>query len=114
MVTEQASAGDYDAGGTLVQPFTIVLSPFAATPKVASLADLANPGTAPCGSTRPRTEPDALHRTTLDRSAITTASTRIRFTKASPSNQIVADVNTAFGFAIKAIPDDRLLDNAGL
>ena len=49
IVTEQATTGSYDVAGTDLLPFTIVLSPFSATPKVASLAALAFPGTGPCG-----------------------------------------------------------------
>ncbi|HET6338477.1 MAG TPA: SGNH/GDSL hydrolase family protein [Polyangiales bacterium] len=114
IVTEQASTGNYDVGGTLVQPFTIVLSPFSATPKVASLSDLANPGTGPCGFNPatngtgcatpnyagPFSHYDGVHPNTLYQGVA--------------ANQIVTDVNTAFGFAIKTIPEDRLLDNAGL
>jgi GDSL-like Lipase/Acylhydrolase len=114
IVTEQAQTGSYDVGGTALQPFTIVLSPFSATPKNASLADLANPGTGPCGfnpatngigcATPAYAEPfrhyDGVHPNTLYQGVV--------------GNQIVTDVNSAFGFAIKTISEDRLLDNAGL
>lgn len=114
IVNEQAMTGSYDVGGTAVQPFTIVLSPFSATPKVASLADLANPGTGPCGFNPatngigcatpayagPFSHYDGVHPNTLYQGV--------------NANQIVTDTNTAFGFAIKTIPEDKLLDNARL
>lgn len=114
IVTEQAQTGSYDVGGTAVQPFTIVLSPFSATPKVASLADLSPTGPGPCGFNPatnaigcatpayagPFTQYDGVHPNTLYQGVV--------------ANQIVTDANTAFGFAVKTIADDQLLDNAGL
>jgi hypothetical protein len=114
IVTEQAQTGSYDVGGTALQPFTIVPMPFSATPRTASLSDLANPGTGPCGfnpatnsigcATPAYAEPfrhyDGVHPNTLYMGVV--------------GNQIVSDVNSAFSFAIRTIPEDRLLDNAGL
>lgn len=114
IVNEQAMTGVYDVGGTGVQPFTIVLSPFSATAKNASLADLANPGTGPCGFNPatngvgcatpayagPFRHYDGVHPNTLYMGVI--------------GNQIVTDANAAFSFAIRTIAEDRLLDNAGL
>ena len=114
IVTEQAQTGKYDVGGTALHPFTIVLSPFSATPRVASVTDLAVPGTGPCGfnpatngigcATPAYADPfnhyDGVHPNTLYMGVV--------------GNQIVADVNTAFGFALRTITDAELLDNAGL
>jgi hypothetical protein len=114
IVGEQAQTGSYDVGGTALQPFTIVLSPFSATPRSASLSDLAFPGTGPCGfnpatngigcATPAYAEPfrhyDAVHPNTLYMGVI--------------GNQIVTDVNTAFSFASRTITEAQLLDNAGL
>jgi hypothetical protein len=115
IVTEQAQTGSYDVGGTAVQPFTIVFTPmFSATPNVASLADLDVAGTGPCGFNPltngiecatpayagPFTHYDGVHPNTLYQGVV--------------ANQIVTDVNGAFGFAIKTITEDQLLDNAGL
>jgi hypothetical protein len=114
IVTEQAQTGSYDVGGTALQPFTIVLSPFSATPKDASLADLAFPGTGPCGfnpatnaigcATPAYAEPfrhyDGVHPNTVYMGVI--------------GNQILTNVNTAFGFAMQTIPEAQLLDTAGL
>ncbi|HKP55368.1 MAG TPA: SGNH/GDSL hydrolase family protein [Polyangiales bacterium] len=114
IVTEQATTGFYDVAGTPLQPFTIVLSPFSATPKVASLANLAVPGTGPCGFNpatngvgcatpayaEPFTHYDGVHPNTLYMGAV--------------GNEIVAEVNTAFGFEMKTMTEEQLLDNAGL
>jgi hypothetical protein len=112
IVTEQATTGYYDVAGTPLQPFT--LAPPPATPKTASLAALALPGTGPCGfnpatggigcATPAYAEPfrhyDAVHPNTLYMGVV--------------GNQIVTDVNTNFGFAMQTIPETQLLDNAGL
>ena len=80
----------------------------------ASLADLAFPGTGPCGfnpatngigcATPAYAEPfrhyDAVHPNTLYMGVV--------------GNQIVTDVNTKFGFAMRTISETQLLDNAGL
>jgi len=114
IVGEQAATGSYDVGGTAVHPFTIVLAPFSATPRVASLSDLAFPGTGPCGfnpatngigcATPAYAEPfshyDGVHPNTLYMGLV--------------GNQIVTNVNTVFGFAIQTITEPQLLDNAGL
>lgn len=114
IVSEQAQTGSYEVDGTLLQPFTIVLSPFSATPKTASLSDLAFPGTGPCGFNPatngvgcatpayagPFRHYDGVHPNTLYIGVV--------------GNQIVADVNTAFGFAIASIPEAKLADSAGL
>lgn len=115
IVNEQATTGSYDVGGTPLQPFTIVFQPsFKATPKVASTADLAFPGTPPCGfnpatkgigcSTpayaEPFTQYDGVHPNTIYMGVV--------------GNQIVTDVNTTFGFAMRTISDAQLLTNAGL
>lgn len=114
IVNEQATTGFYDVGGTPLQPFAIVLSPFSATPKDASLADLAFPGTGPCGfnpatngigcATPAYAEPfrhyDAVHPNTLYMGVI--------------GNQILSNVNTTWGFAMQTISEDQLLDTAGL
>jgi hypothetical protein len=114
IVTEQAQTGKYDVAGTALHPFNIVLSPFSATPKTASLSDLANPGTGPCGfnpatnsigcATPAYAEPfqhyDAIHPNTLYMGAV--------------GNQIVTDVNSAFGFTMRTISEAQLLDTAGL
>ena len=115
IVTEQATTGKYDVAGTALLPFTIVFTPaFQATPKTASLADLAFPGTGPCGfnpatngigcATPAYAEPfrhyDAVHPNTLYMGVA--------------GNQIVTDLNTKFGFAMQTISEPQLLDNAGL
>lgn len=115
IVSEQASTGSYDVAGTDLLPFTIVFSPaFSATPKTASTADLAFPGTGPCGfnpatngigcATPAYAEPfrhyDAIHPNTLYMGVV--------------GNQIVTDVNTKFGFAMQTISEAQLLDTAGL
>jgi hypothetical protein len=114
IVGEQAATGSYDVAGTDLQPFTIVLVPFSATPRVASVSDLAVPGTGPCGfnpathgvgcATPAYAEPfshyDGVHPNTLYMGVV--------------GNQIVTDVNTRFGFAIRTISEPQLLDNAGL
>jgi hypothetical protein len=115
IVTEQASTGSYDVAGTGLQPFTISFTPaFSATPKVASLADLAFPGTGPCGFNpatggigcatpayaEPFTHYDGVHPNTLYMGVV--------------GNQILTNVNTAFGFAMQTIPETQLLDTAGL
>lgn len=114
IVGEQAQTGYYDVGGTPLQPFTIVYTPFSATPRVASLADLAVPGTGPCGFNpatsgigcatpayaAPFTHYDTVHPNTLYMGVV--------------GNQIVADVNAAFGFEMRTMTEDQLLDNAGL
>ena len=114
IVTEQATTGSYDVAGTDLLPFTIVLSPFSATPKSASLSDLAFPGTGPCGfnpatngigcSTPAYAEPfrhyDTVHPNTLYMGVV--------------GNRIITDVNTSFGFAMQTIPEAQLLDSAGL
>jgi hypothetical protein len=114
IVTEQATTGSYDVAGTDLLPFTIVLSPFSATPKTASLSDLAFPGTGPCGfnpatmgigcSTPAYAEPfrhyDAVHPNTLYMGVV--------------GNQILTNVNATFGFAMQTIPETQLLDSAGL
>lgn len=114
IVGEQAQTGVYDVAGAAVQPFTIVLSPFSATPKTASLADLAFPGTGPCGF-NPATSGigcstpayaaafrhyDGVHPNTLYMGVV--------------GNQIVSDVNTKFGFAMQTIPESQLRASAGL
>ena len=112
IVTEQATTGSYDVAGTALQPFTIAAP--APTPRTASLADLAFPGTGPCGfnpatngvgcATPAYAEPfrhyDGVHPNTLYMGVV--------------GNQIVSDVNASFGFAMQAIPESQLLDNAGL
>lgn len=114
IVNEQATTGFYDVAGTPLQPFTIVLSPFSATPKAGSLADLAFPGTGPCGfnpatsgvgcSTPAYAEAfqhyDAIHPNTLYMGVI--------------GNQILTNVNTTWGFAMRTISETQLLDTAGL
>lgn len=114
IVAEQSQAGSYDVAGTAVQPFTIVLSPFSATPKTASLADLAFPGTGPCGfnpatngvgcATPAYAEPfrhyDGVHPNTLYMGVV--------------GNQFVTDLNAKFGFAMPTLAETQLLDNAGL
>jgi hypothetical protein len=114
IVTEQATTGKYDVAGTALHPFTIVPSPFSATPKNASLSDLAFPGTGPCGfnpatngigcATPAYAEPfrhyDAVHPNTLYMGVV--------------GNQILTNVNATFGFALQAIPEAQLLDTAGL
>jgi hypothetical protein len=114
IVAEQAQTGVYDVAGTAVQPFTIVLSPFSATAKNASLAQLAFPGTGPCGF-NPATSGigcatpayaegfrhyDGVHPNTLYMGVA--------------GNQIITDLNTKFGFAMETISEEQLLDNAGL
>jgi hypothetical protein len=114
IVSEQATTGFYDVGGTPLQPFTIVLSPFSATPKDASLSDLAFPGTGPCGfnpatnsigcATPAYAEPfrhyDAVHPNTLYMGVI--------------GNQILTHANASWGFAMQTISESQLLDTAGL
>jgi len=114
IVSEQSQTGYYDVAGTALQPFTIVLSPFSATAKTASLADLAFPGTGPCGfnpatngigcATPAYAEPfrhyDGVHPNTLYMGVV--------------GNQIVSDVNAQFGFAMQTLPETQLLDSAGL
>jgi hypothetical protein len=114
IVNEQATTGFYDVGGTPLQPFTIVLSPFSATPKDGSLAALAFPGTGPCGfnpvtngigcATPAYAEAfrhyDAVHPNTLYMGVI--------------GNQILSDVNATWGFAMQTISETQLLDSAGL
>jgi len=115
IVTEQATTGSYDVAGIDLLPFTIVFVPsFSATPKNASLADLAFPGTGPCGfnpatngigcATPAYAEPfqhyDAVHPNTLYMGVV--------------GNQIITNVNATFGFAMQAIPEAQLLDTAGL
>jgi hypothetical protein len=115
IVNEQATTGKYDVAGTALLPFTIVFTPaFQATPKTASLSDLAFPGTGPCGfnpatnsigcATPAYAEPfrhyDAVHPNTLYMGVV--------------GNQIVTDVNTKFGFAMQTISETQLLDTAGL
>lgn len=114
IVNEQTVTGFYDVAGTPLQPFTIVLSPFSATPKDGSLAALAFPGTGPCGF-NPATNGvgcatpayaeafrhyDAVHPNTLYMGAI--------------GNQILSDVNTKWGFALQTLSETQLLDTAGL
>lgn len=115
IVNEQATTGFYDVAGTPLQPFTLEFSPmFKATPKVANPTTLAVPGTGPCGinpithgvgcSTPAYAEPfthyDGVHPNTLYMGAV--------------GNQIVASLNTAFGFEMKTMTEEQLLDNAGL
>jgi hypothetical protein len=114
IVNEQAQTGSYDVAGTALQPFTIVLSPFSATPKSASLADLAIPGTGPCGFNPatngigcatpayagPFRHYDGVHPNTVYMGVV--------------GNQIIANLNTTFGFAMQALSEAQLLDNAGL
>lgn len=114
IVTEQSQTGRYDVAGTALQPFTIVLSPYSSTPKVASLANLAFPGTGPCGFNpatagigcatpayaEPFTHYDGVHPNTLYMGVV--------------GNQIVSAVNTTFGFAMQTLSEAQLLDNAGL
>ena len=115
IVNEQATTGSYDVAGTGLLPFTIVFVPaFSATPKVASLAALAFPGTGPCGFNpatmgigcatpayaEPFTHYDGIHPNTLYMGVV--------------GNQIVTDVNTTFGFAMRTITEAQLLDTAGL
>jgi hypothetical protein len=114
IVTEQAQTGVYDVAGIGLKPFTIVLSPFSATPKNASLADLSFPGTGPCGfnpatsaigcATPAYAEPfrhyDAVHPNTLYMGVV--------------GNQILTNVNTAFGFALQTLTETQLADTAGL
>jgi hypothetical protein len=114
IVGEQSQTGFYDVAGTPSQPFTIVLMPFSATPKTANLADLAVPGTGPCGFNpatngvgcatpayaEPFTHYDGVHPNTLYMGVV--------------GNQIVAAVNTAFGFEMRSMTEEQLLDNAGL
>ena len=111
IVGEQAQTGFFDVGGTPLQPF--ILTP-AVTPRSASLLDLAVPGTGPCGfnpatnnvgcATPAYAEPfrhyDSVHPNTLYMGVI--------------GNQIVTDVNTAFGLSIRTMSEEKLLDNAGL
>jgi hypothetical protein len=114
IVNEQATTGFYDVDGTPLQPFTIVPSPFSATPKAGSLAALAFPGTGPCGF-NPATNGvgcatptyaeafqhyDAVHPNTLYMGVV--------------GNQILSDVNTTWGFAMQTISETQLLDTAGL
>lgn len=115
IVTEQVTTGSYDVGGTPLEPFDFVFEPaFDAIPKVASLADLAFPGTGPCGynpatmgigcATPAYAEPfahyDGVHPNTIYMGVV--------------GNQIITDANTTFGFAMRTIPDAQLLDTAGL
>ena len=114
IVNEQATTGFYDVGGTPLQPFTIVYAPFSATPKTASLSDLAFPGTGPCGfnpatnsigcATPAYAEPfrhyDAVHPNTLYMGVV--------------GNQILTHVNATWGFAMRTISESQLLDTAGL
>jgi hypothetical protein len=115
IVNEQATTGSYDVAGTHLMPFTIVFTPtFSATPKVASLSNLAFPGTGPCGfnpatmgigcSTPAYAEPfthyDGIHPNTLYMGVV--------------GNQIITDVNTSFGFAMQTLTEAQLLDTAGL
>ena len=115
IVNEQATTGSYDVAGTDLLPFTIVFTPaFSATPKTASLTDLAFPGTGPCGfnpatmaigcATPAYAEPfrhyDGIHPNTLYMGVI--------------GNQIITNVNTSFGFAMQTITEAQLLDTAGL
>lgn len=114
IISEQAQTGAYDVAGTPLQPFTIVLSPFSATAKNASLAALAFPGTGPCGF-NPATSAigcatpayaeafrhyDAVHPNTLYMGVV--------------GNQFIANLNTTFGYALETLPEELLLDNAGL
>ncbi|HKP55816.1 MAG TPA: hypothetical protein VJV78_03820 [Polyangiales bacterium] len=116
IVNEQATTGKYDVDGVALHPFTLQFTPsFSATPKAASLADLSPPpGTGPCGfnpatnsigcSTPAYADPfqhyDAIHPNTLYMGVV--------------GNQIVTDVNTAFGFAMRTISEAQLADTAGL
>jgi hypothetical protein len=114
IVNEQATTGFYDVAGTPLQPFTIVLSPFSATPKDASLSALAFPGTGPCGfnpatngvgcATPAYAEPfrhyDAVHPNTLYMGVV--------------GNQILTNANATWGFAMRTISESQLLDTAGL
>lgn len=114
IIGEQAQTGRYDVAGTALQPFTIVPSPFSATAKSASLADLAFPGSGPCGFNPatngigcatpayagPFRHYDGVHPNTLYMGVV--------------GNQIVTDVNAKFGFALPTISEPELLDNAGL
>jgi hypothetical protein len=115
IVTEQATTGFYNVAGTNLQPFTIVFTPtFSATPKAALLSDLAFPGTGPCGFNPatngigcatpayagPFQHYDAVHPNTLYMGVV--------------GNQILTDVNAAFGFAMRTITEAQLADTAGL
>jgi hypothetical protein len=114
VVNEQAQTGVYDVAGTPLQPFTIVLSPFSVTAKNASLADLAVPGTGPCGFNPatsgvgcatpayagPFRHYDGVHPNTLYSGVA--------------GNQIITDLNSTFGYTLQTIPETQLLDNAGL
>jgi hypothetical protein len=105
--------GFYDVGGTHLVPFTLSFSPPGATPRAASLSQLSPTGTGPCSSfplgtelcaTPAYAEPfqhwDAVHPNTIYMGVV--------------GNQIVLDVNEAFGFAMQTLTEDQLLDNAGL
>lgn len=115
IVTEQASTGSFDVGGTDLMPFDITFSPeFTATAKNASLADLSPTGSGPCGysplldgeacSTPAYAEPfrhyDGIHPNTLYMGVV--------------GNQVLTELNDAFGFAMRTIPDAQLLSTAGL
>jgi hypothetical protein len=114
IVGEQAQTGSFDVAGTAVQPFDIVLSPFSATPKTASLAALAFPGTGPCGFNpatngigcatpayaAPFAHYDGVHPNTLYMGVV--------------GNQFVTELNSKFGFAMQTIAETQLLDSAGL
>ncbi len=105
--------GFYDVGGTPLVPFTLSFAPPDATPRVASLSDLSPTGTGPCTSfplgtevcaTPAYAEPfqhwDAIHPNTIYMGVV--------------GNQILLDLNAAFGFAMQPLSEDELLDNAGL
>ena len=118
IVTEQATTGFYTVGGTPLQPFDIVLSPFSATATSGSLLDLSPPSseppTGPCGfspltsgiacSTPSYAEAfrhyDGIHPNTLYMGVV--------------GNQTLTALNDTFGFAMQTISEDQLLDTAGL
>jgi hypothetical protein len=115
IITEQLTTGSFGVGDVDLMPFTFQFVPqFQAIPRMASPGDLAFPGTGPCGfnpatsgigcSTPAYAEPfqhyDGIHPNTLYMGVI--------------GNQIITDVNAAFGFAMRTISDETLLTTAGL
>ena len=109
-----APNGAFFVGATPLVPFTLTfVSDPPAIPKTANLGQLSPAGAGPCSSfplgvelcsTSAYAEPfqnwDAIHPNTIYMGVI--------------GNQILADLNAAFGFAMQPISDDELLGNAGL
>jgi len=121
IVTEQAITaavappnGYYDVAGNQLVPFTLTFAPaFVATPNAASLAQLSPAGSGPCTSfplgfevcatpayAGPFQHWDAIHPNTVYMGVV--------------GNQILLDLNAAFGFAMEPISEAQLAATAGL